>query len=474
MLHAVNVAAEQAGLAAGMALADARALLPGLAVEPADPAADAAALERLARWCVRYSPWVRPDPPGGVLLDASGCAHLWGGEKAMLSDLQGRLASAGIRARLAMADTPGAAHALARHGADGITIAPAGGSRAAIAGLPVTALRIGAAAARSLRRLGLKRIGDLMDLPRASLARRFGPGGARAAGAVLHRLNQALGHVAEPVAPMDPAPAWRVRRGFAEPVTDPAALPGLVTPLLDDLTALLEAHGAGARRIALTACRADGTAGRIAAGVGQPSRDVAHLARLLAGRLETLDPGFGIDTLILGAEAVAPLAPAQADLDGRTASRLALSALVDRLALRLGPGRVGHMIPHESHVPERAERRRPGAGAADWGAARRPPGPPRPLMLLARPEPVAVMAEIPEGPPLRFVWRRVSCRVVRSQGPERIAPEWWRETDAGSEIRDYYRIEDSEGRRFWLFRAGLYGATATGAPPRWFLHGLFA
>lgn len=472
MLHAVSAAAEKAGVYPGMALADARALLPALLTRAADPGADAAALERLARWCGRWSPWVRADGEDGILIDASGSAHLFGGEAAMLEDIRTRLGRTGLGVRMAIADTPGAAHAMARHG--GERIVPAGEARACLAPLPVAALRIEAAAATTLGRLGLKRIGDLYELPRATLARRFGAGGARAIGAVLQRLDQALGAVFEPVEPMAPAPAFRVRRAFAEPVTEGCALDALLAPLFAALAAQLLADAKGARRLSLTAFRVDGTSTRLIAGANAPSRDRAHLARLFRERLAEIDPGFGIDCLILAADVVAPLGAVAQDFDGRAAEALALSELVDRLALRLGAGHIGHARPYESHLPERAERRAAGLGDGAWNDAARPPGPSRPLRLLPRPEPVDVMAEIPEGPPLSFRWRRVHHRIARAQGPERIAPEWWRDQGATARVRDYYRVEDAEGRRFWLFRAGLYGEEAACGVPRWFLHGLFA
>ncbi len=480
MLHDVDRAAADAGLHAGMRLADARALCPDLRTAPADPGADRVALERLARWCTRYSPWTACDGADGILIDISGAAHLFacpeqgrrGGEDAMRDDLAARLARMGITARIAIADTAGAAIALARYGKGGI--APPGALRAAIAGLPVAALRIAEGTAATLERLGLKRIGQLYDLPRANLARRFGRGGAKAADAVLHRLDQALGRIFEPVDPLAPVPQWRVHRAFPEPVTDGTALARLLMPLCAALAGRLEADGQGARRLSLSIFRVDGTCQSVVVGTHRPSRDAVHLARLFRERLGVIDPGFGIDLMMLSADVVAPLAAAQADLTGRAAHALALAELVDRLALRLGAAHIGRIAPYESHVPERAERRVRGLAAPDWADAARPPGPARPLRLLPRPEPIEVMAEVPEGPPRAFRWRCVRHRVARAEGPERIAPEWWRDRGATAAVRDYYRIEDDAGRRFWVFRAGLYGEEAASGTPRWFLHGLFA
>ncbi|GER08796.1 hypothetical protein GCM10007972_15680 [Iodidimonas muriae] len=475
-LYACNPAAKAAGLHNGMAFADARAMVPMLVTQPADLKGDAAALSHLTRWCGRWSPWVRMDGEDGIWIDASGCAHLFGGEVAMLKDIQTRLRAMGIKARLAMADTPGAAWAAARYGQARIILS--GEARRALASFPVAALRIKEEAAASLRRLGLKRIGDLYDLPRAMLAQRFGPGGAKAVAAVLHRLDQALGQVFEPIDPVMPVPLWRVRLPLVEPLMDINALMGLVAPLLEDLAARLMAEEKGVRRLSLTAFRCDGSSERLIVGTYAPSRDPAHMARLFQEKVGSIDPGFGIDCLVVAAEVVAPLDAAQTDFDGQAAGVLALSELIDRLALRLGKGHVGHARPFESHIPERAEQRVTGYGETTWTNAMHPsgvpPAPTRPLRLLPRPEPVEVVAEVPEGPPLVFRWRRVQCRVARSQGPERVAPEWWRVAGEEARIRDYYRVEDDAGRRYWLFRAGLYEETTDEGPCRWFLHGLFA
>lgn len=454
-----------------MALADARAIMPSLVTRPADSDCDAAALIHLARWCGRYSPWVATDGEEGILIDASGCAHLFGGEAGMLDDMRTRLKHAGIEARVAIADTPGAAWAVARHGDR--PIVPPGKIRDRIAPLPVSALRIEGEAEKALRRLGLKRIGELYDLPRAALARRFGHGGARTVTTVLHRLDQAFGVVFEPIQPMDTVPAWRVRCNFAEPVTDSAAFEALFMPMAEKLAIKLAKTGKGARRIGLSFFRVEGTRVRLTAGTHRPSRDPAHIARLFAGRFETVDPGFGIDLMMLSADVVAPLEDAQMDFTGHVARAIALSALVDRLALRLGPAHIGSVKPQSSHIPERAEQREAGLGKAAWMDTERPPGPRRPLRLLPRPEPVGVVAEVPEGPPQAFRWRRVYHRIRRAAGPERIAPEWWRDDGDKALVRDYYRVEDEAGRRYWLFRMGLYGEEIELGAPRWFVHGLF-
>ncbi len=470
-----------------MALSDARAIHPGLATAPAEPEADAAALRDLAEWCGRYSPWTSVEGADGIWLDVTGCAHLFGGEDALLADIEARLAAAGLESRLGLADTPGTAWALARFGEGTRNIAPPGGNAAALAPLPVAALRLDEASGRLLQRLGLRRIGQLYDLPRAALARRFG--GADAAAPLLTRLDQALGRRREPLSPLRPVPARRARLGLAEPLLDGQALPGLLDSLLADLCRALAADGQGAHRLVLTAYRLDGSLERVAVGTGRPSRDPDHLRRLFRDRLEAIDPEFGIDLLILAAEACAPLGAAQLSLSDRRekAETAGLPELIDRLSNRLGARRVLRSLPRASHRPERAERQVAAwrvdaakAARADWDAAlpaELPGGAPaRPFRLLARPEPIGVTAEVPEGPPVSFTWRRVTRRVLHAEGPERLTPEWWLDgkADGSAEVRDYYRVEDREGRRYWLFREGLYQDPARRGPPAWFIHGLFA
>ncbi|MCC7275114.1 MAG: DNA polymerase Y family protein [Alphaproteobacteria bacterium] len=486
-LAALDAAAVAAGLRVGDALADARARLPALVTADAEPERDAADLLALARWCQRYTPWTRPDEPAGVLLDVTGCAALFGGEAGLLGDLAGRLARRGLGHRLAIADTPGAAWAAARYAAGpSPAVIPAGAGRAALAPLPVEALGLDAVAAAGLRRVGLGRIGDLCALPRAPLVARFGA-------AVATRLDQALGALPEPVMPLAPAPERRVRLAFAEPIATAEPIAEAARRLLDDLCARLAADGTGAVRLALDFYRVDAEMQRLAVGTARPSRDPAHLFRLLAERLPLVEPGFGIELAMLSLLESAPLAPEPAGRldvvvpaapapaaprrrppqEDRAGEVLAMAAelapLVDRIQNRLGYSAVHRPAPRASHVPERAVAALapfapdPPAEAA-WPARRAP----RPLRLLRRPEPVEATAPVPDDPPVLFRWRTVLYRVRRADGPERIAAEWWREEGG---VRDYYRVEDEAGRRFWLYRSGLHDGTAT---PRWFLHGFFA
>jgi protein ImuB len=504
-LTAVNARAAAGGLWAGQALADARAILPTLVSHPAEPDRDRAALLTLARWCGRYGPArnaeiaeVGPEEgpaDHGLWIDVTGVAHLFGGEGALLEDLCRRFMSLGITPRAGLADTLGAAHALARFGVPtgrAWRIAPAGTLREALAPLPVEALRLAPETVLLLKRLGLRRIGALYGVPRAALARRFREAaGARAkrpaaeqasarAGTVLARLDQALGVSAEPLRPLAEPPTLAVRRAWPAPLVSAEALlaelPALAASLVDGLAG----HGLALRRARLVLYRADGTVAEARVGTSLPCRAGAHLVRLLADKLDRLDAGFGVDVMELAATAVERRATRQEGLAAGLAGAHEGDAgeLVDLLANRLGAGNVWRLAPRDSHIPERAETRVAAlAGALPRGQRATPVWsaralPPRPPLLLARPEPITVTAEVPDGPPARFRWRRLERRVARAEGPERVAPEWWREP-AGpcARPRDYFRIEDEAGGRYWVFRDGLYGGE--GEPPRWFLHGLF-
>ena len=491
MLWAVNREAGAAGLAPGMRLADARALLADLATARADPAADRQGLERLTLWCNRFTPWCAVDGggdddnggDGGLLLDITGCAHLFGGEVALTDEIAARLTGLSIENRLGLADTPGAAWALARFGpAENVgpdaRIAAHGEARTAIAGLPVEALRLAPEDARLLRRLGLTTIGAVDGLPRAALARRF-PCRERGS-AVLARLDRALGRCAEPVVPAAPPPACLERLALPEPVIDRDGLDAALARLMPELAASLERGGLGVRRLVLRCYRVDGGVVQRAVSTARATRDGDHLLRLFRETLETIDPGFGIDCAALHAERVEPLAPSQLSLTGDGQRQGGLDLLVDRLRARLGARAVCRLEPVARHRPEKAERAvTPGRQREPepWPAGpATPQRPQRPFRLFDRPEPVDVMAEVPDGPPLLFTWRRARRRVTRAAGPERIEPEWWASAGGqGEAVRDYYRIEDADGRRYWLYRAGLYGEAGAGAgtSPRWYVHGLY-
>jgi protein ImuB len=472
ILTTINAAAARASLYPGLGLADARAICPHLLTLPAAPKKDQEALLDLAHWAsCRYSPTLNADGDDGLWLEVSGVPHLFGGEQALLADLGRRLTRLGFTARLALAETLGGAHALART-ARPARIVPDGEIGSALAPLPVEALRLEPEIASLLQRLGLKRIGQLYDLPRVVLERRFHS--KDTAEAVLYRLDQALGRRGEPRVPLLPSPDFAARLPFPEPlITHDGVVAGL-EHLAAELCRKLARAGRGCRRLALWVARADGSSTVIEAGLSAPSREPSHLLRLVEDKIETLDMGFGVDLMALTALVTEPLHPAQTTLTEPN-GKAAPETLIDRLVNRLGARTVRRLVPRGSHIPELAQNLRSAfAGPSLWPAPascrlKRPP------LLFASPEPLAVVAEIPEGPPARFTWRRVSRRVVKAEGPERIAPEWWRTPSPGKEQarpRDYYRIEDEQGHRYWVFRDGLYQESEL-APPSWYLHGVF-
>jgi protein ImuB len=481
VLHALNPAARALGLSRGQTHADARAIAPQLVSATAEPGRDLEALKRLALWAERFSPAVAADgalsAQEGLFLDMTGGAHLFGGEAALLAELRGRLAKAAIPARVAIADTPGAAWALARLSPAPETIAPAGRTREAIANLPLEGLRLEADALVLLRRFGLKRIDELYGLPRAGLARRFrGEAGLR----LVERLDQAMGAAPEPLDPVRPATAYRASLVFAEPVTHIEGVAWRLPDLARALGEQLERDGRGVRRLVLIGFRVDGRTTSLEASLSAPAAAPGHMIRLLREKgLEHLDLGFGIDALMLAARQAEPLSARQGEMggDSQPCSPEALAALIDRLQARLGEGAVRRPEARESWVPERSEvwrRAGPDAPPASVVVEDRP----RPILLLDPPEPVQTTAGLPDGPPIQFTWRRAPRRVVKAQGPERLGAEWWR-SEPGlmkrpARTRDYYRVEDDQGRRYWLFREGLYDREDADHAPSWWLHGVFA
>ena len=458
VLAGIDAAARRAGLRPGMPAAQAMAMVPGLHLAPAEPEADAAALARLGLWCLRYAPLVALDPPDGLLIDVAGAAHLLGGEAALQADLFARLERTDFNARLALADTPGGAWALARFGAGGIV--PPGGLADVLAPLPVAALRLPPEIVAALRDVGIERIGGLMQAPRAPLRRRFGP-------EPLLRLDRALGTEPEPLAFLTAPDTPQAAARFAEPIGSAEVMERVMADLCARLVPDLERAGLGARRLDLVFRRVDRLDQAIRVGTARGSRDAAHLARLLTERLPRIDLGFGIEEMVLTASRTEPLAERQLSgaVLGQGPEIADLAALVDTLRLRLGEGRVYRLGPVESDLPERAVRR-VGPLSAPSGALW-PADLPRPARLLDAPEPVAAMAEIPDAPPLFFVWRGARHRITRADGPERILSEWWVADGEADRVRDYYRVETEAGERFWIFRDGPMEAEG-----RWWLHGL--
>lgn len=464
-----------------MGIAEARAMHPSLDIVEADPEADRRLLEGLADWCDRYTPLVALAGADGLFLDITGCAHLFGGEKALLADLMARFFHQGFDVRSGLASTPGAAWAAARF-ATGHIVAP-GGERSFFARLPLSALRLEPATKTSLESVGLRTVGAIMDGPRAPLVRRFGD-------MLIERLDQGLGLLEEAISPRLPVAPLSVERHLADPLSLIEDVERLVGLLAATLKVDLERREEGARTLELLLFRVDGMVSRIAVGASRPIREPALIRKLFHERLtalgETIDAGCGFDLVRLSALSTARFDARQGDLAGETEDDGEdLAIFADRVAARLGEAAVLEPAPAASHLPERAAAVAPYAleearksralakpGRARSGSADRQGQAERPVRLFRLPEPIDVPAtEVPDGPPPYFRWRRALHRVTRAEGPERIASEWWREgTEAPT--RDYYRVEDVDGRRYWLYRQGLYAAQAPA--PRWFLHGVFA
>ncbi len=500
---AVTDTAAERGARPGMRLTDARALDPGLQAVTADLAGDAALLARLALWAGRWSPLVEVDGDDGLRLDVSGVAHLFGGEAGLARDVERRFAAMGLTVRVAVAETAGAAWALARFASSPSPLFGRGrlaegergeGLESTLAPLSVAALRLPPGPTRTLERLGLKTIGQLAGVPRRSLARRF-----READNPLDALDRMLGRKAEPLtaAPFEPPPRALLR--LAEPVDDPSAASQALDLLVPGLVEQLEARRLGARRLALSGYRVDGSVAVASVATALASREPKHLARLLADKVAALDPKFGFDGFALEASWCEPLGAAQDSLVEKPKDEAEVAKLVDRLSVKLGAERVRRPQARESHLPERAsgwracvsspgfpgEGDRPKGGGGVLGRRKNPStirssanGPPpheivgrRPQRLLDTPEAIAVIYATPEGLPRRFVWRRGVHDIARVEGPERISPEWWRERRS-ARLRDYYRVEDQAGRRFWIYREGLFG-DGRGGTPIWYIHGLF-
>lgn len=465
-LTAVSPAAYALGMTAGLALADARARVPELAAYDADRAADAALLERLAESCLRYTPRVMVDPPQGLLLDISGCAHLFDsnmsrGEISLATDLVQRLAQAGYSASHAMSVSADAAAALAIHGL----------GEGDVAQLPVSALRCDPAIHQALRRAGLRKIGDLACRPSAILAARFGEKMTR----LLARL---LGETDTPIIPRRSRSTIRQEARFVEPVAHVDSIFATLSSLTDNAVIDLHKQGLGARKIVATLLRCDGQARSLYIETAAPTRDAALILRLFSERIETLndplDPGFGYDQIILTIAAAENLTADQRNFDSSaTQASENLAALLARLATRLGRERVSCWQAVDSHIPERAFVH-VDAMNAPFGQHQSPyreGKEQRPLLLLDPPQHIDAIAEVPDGPPYRFRWRGIRHIITRHEGPERIVMPWWHGKGSDRLTRDYYRVEDIEGRRFWLFRHGLYSEKAD---PNWYLHGLFA
>jgi protein ImuB len=477
-IAALDPAAARGGLRAGMALAEARALWPDIETAQAEPEADAALMRHLAELCDLFTPLVALHARDGLILDVTGCAHLFGGEREMVWRVRRRLGMLGLASCAAISATPQAAWALARDRRN--IIVAAGDKEQAARTLPLTALEQDATTTLALGRAGFRTLGDLADRPSGMLTARFGAGLADA-------LRRILGQEDIRITPLRPAPEVMAEKHFAAPLGLLESLLTVLERLAQDIMAALERRGAGGRAFEVSVFRSDGAVRRITIETAQGLREAAGLMRLVRLKLEALsdplDPGFGFDAVRLVVIRSEPMAERQAALDGNTEGQTQagdVASLVDRLSARFGRESVQRFVMRDTHDPVRAGGSVPflSSKTVALSAPREPdkpePGQPpaRPLTLFEPPQWIEALAEVPDGPPLRFRWRRVLHEVARAEGPERIAPEWWRCGNAAPATRDYYRIENAHGHRFWVFREGLYEDSL--ARPRWFLHGLFA
>ncbi|UTW54816.1 DNA polymerase Y family protein [Kordiimonas sp. SCSIO 12610] len=476
---AMNPRARAVGVDIHQLLADARTLYPALIVKDYEPEGDANTLRQLALWLMRYCPWVTYDPPDGLLMDITGSVHLVGGEDALLNDIIMRFSEFGFSTRIAIADTIGCAHAVARYGQSPKSIITSVTSKHAMRSLPIESLRVGSDIADRLAQVGLTTVGSLYDKPRAPIAARYGD-------LLLTRLDQALGHKSESLVPLKEPPVYRNSARFLEPILHLESLEHHVVSLAAELMNMLKEAKKGAQRFELTLYRVDGVANDLIIGTHRHTNDTSLLVRLLSEKLkffiETYDAGFGVEQISLAAYACEHLTIEQIGILSHGTSDRAASfdTLINRIANRFGSQAVGQLIPNESYIPERSEAyvapddKR--LKTANWNAfLEKLQGDNhlgRPIMLLPKPEPITAIAEVPDGPPVLFEWRKLKCRIHAAEGPERIAPEWWaRRSDAIERTRDYYRVEDMDGYRYWLFRCGLYEREEK---PTWFMHGFFA
>lgn len=459
VVTAANKLAMAQGIYKGMVLADAKALCPSLHVIDDKPTLAAQLIDRIAEWCIRFTPVAAPNHPNGIILDASGCAHLWGGEESYIKDLTGRLTKRGYTVRAAMADTVGCAWAMARY--DKSTIVENGKQQQVLSLLPVAALRLDDDAIALLQKLGLRQVGDVFNLPHTSLRRRFGA-------PLLQRLRQALGEEEEAVVPVCPTEPYQERLPCTELIKTRQGIEAALQIVLSGLCSRLRKEGKGLRKAFFRTYRMNGGVSGIEISTAQPSQNEGHLFQLFSINLSLVEPKEGIELFLLGATLVenaetkqeAFWQPQSGLLDG------SVSALIDRFTARFGQDALQRFLPTESYWPERSFKQTTDLKeqpSTEWKLDR-----PRPLQLLSPPELITVTAPIPDYPPLNFRYKSKLHKIVKADGPERIEQEWWIQD---GEHRDYYAVEDEDGRRYWLYRSGHYNETTA---PQWFLHGFFA
>jgi protein ImuB len=460
VITAVNALALSQNVDIDMVVADARALIPGLEVLDDKPGLTLKLLKGIAEWCTRYTPVAGIDAPDGIILDASGCPHLWGGEKNYIHDIITRLQNLGYHTQAAMADTIGTAWAMARYGKNA-SIIPAGAHGAVLLSLPPAALRIERETVERLYKLGLREIKDFIAMPRSALRRRFGQ-------QFLERIDQALGNKEEIILPVLPVEAYQERLPCLEPIVTPTGIEIALERLLDKLCNRLIQEQKGLRIAVLKGYRVDGKIECISVSTNHPTHNKEHLSKLFALKFSSFEPALGIEVFILEAQKVEEQIALQEKLWSATQglNDSSLSEMLDRLVCRFGEGHIHRYLPDEHYWPERSVK--PASSLtekkqSEWKVDR-----PRPLQLLPRPEPIQVTAPVPDYPPMLFHYKGILHKITKADGPERIEQEWWLQE---GQHRDYYTVEDETGRRYWLFRSGHYASDKLHG---WFLHGFFA
>ena len=473
VITATNAVAESKGISCGMVLADARAVHPELEVLDDKPDLTDKLLRRLGEWCIRFTPIVAADPPDGLLMDASGCSHLWGGEEAYLSEIVKKLNTLGYDVRVAMADTIGVAWGVARFGKGSLLI-KAGAHIEVLMNLPPEALRLEEETVERLHKLGLHQVRQFIGMPRPSLRRRFGRH-------FMVRLDMAVGQEMEALEPLQPVEPYQERLPCLEPIVTATGIEIALRQLLESLCLRLHQEQKGLRTAVFKCYRVDGKVEQIEIGTSRSSHSVSHLFKLFEIKLSTIEPAMGIELFVLEAPKVEDHSPLQEKIwEGAGGLEdIRLSELLDRLATRLATRletkvsmqAISRYLPAEHYWPERSYKlaaslqEKPALSTGQASAWR--PDKLRPLQLLRRPEPIEVTAPIPDYPPMLFRHKGKIHQVVKADGPERIEQEWWLQQ---GQHRDYYRVEDEEGHRYWLFRLGHYDDKTY----QWFLHGVFA
>ena len=460
IITATNKIAEAQGMYVGMAVADARAIYPAVQVLDDVPGLKAQLLQRIAEWCIRFAPVAAPHLPEGIILEASGCAHLWGGEKSYLADIHKRLTARGYFNRIAMADTVGAAWAVARFGKEEM-IVPTGNQLQALLLLPPAALRLETEVIERLHKLGLRQIKDFVSMPSSALRRRFGIH-------MLQRINQALGVEDEPVIPVYSVVPYQERLPCIEPIVTRTGIEIALQQLLDAMCNRLRKEGKGLRAAYFRGYRVDNIAQGIQIETSRASHKEAHLFHLFSLKLATIEPALGIELFVLEATKVESYTPEQETLwnAGSSLREVNLSEFIDRLAGRVGMDAIKRYLPAAHYWPERSFA--PVASSNEIESANWQTGKRRPLHVLPVPQLIEVTAPIPDYPPMLFRYKNKLHKIVKADGPERIEQEWW--IGEGND-RDFYCVEDEEGYHYWLFRSSHYSAEKT---YQWFLHGFFA